>query len=102
MAAQRNPRGHIRLFSLPCGTSVSLECSHVRLDGVFTKFLWINIYDREGNEVTSACKLLPKNTRWRSCRAIDPSTPMLQLLRDLKVYCGRWVRIEFAGQIVEG
>ena len=43
MAAQRKPRGHIRFFSLPCGTSGCMECSHVRLDGIFTKFLWIDI-----------------------------------------------------------
>lgn len=99
MSAQRKPRGHERLFSFPSGTSASLECAHVRLDGRFTKFLWINFYDQAGNEVISACKLLPTNTRWHSCRAIDASTPMLQLLRDLAQHCGRWVRIEFANQI---
>ena len=101
MGTQRKVKGHERLFSFPSGTSASLECAHVWLDGCFTKFLWINFYDQAGNEVISACKLLPTNTRWHSCRAIDASTPMRQLLRDLTQHCGRWVRIEFANQIQE-
>jgi hypothetical protein len=98
MAAPRKPRGHERLFLFSNGISANLECAHTRLDGRFTKFLWANFYDKAGNE-TSACKLLPASpTRWKSCRPIDASAPMLQLLRDLKPYRGRWVRIQFADQ----
>lgn len=99
MAAPKIPRGHIRQFSLSCGVSGLVECSHVRLDGLFTKFLWFNLYDPMGREIASACKLLPTNTRWMSSRVINPSTPMLQLLRELTPHRGHWVRIEFADHI---
>ncbi|CAM3350959.1 hypothetical protein [Paracidovorax anthurii] len=99
MAAKRKPRGHERLFSLSNGTSVSLECAHALLGGRFTKFLWANLYDQAGREVASACKLLPGETRWHSCRAIDASGPMQELLRDLMPHRGQWVRIQFAYRV---
>lgn len=99
MAAQRTPRGHTRQFTLSCGVSGVMECTHTRLNGIFTKLLWINFYDHMGREIAIACKLLPTGTRWSSNRLIDPSPPMLQLLRDLMPHRGRWVRIEFADQI---
>lgn len=99
MAAQRKPRGHERLFLFSNDTSVSLECAHTRLGGVFTKFLWANVYDEKtGREVASACKLLSRETRWHSCRAIDASAPMQELLRDLMPHRGQWARIQFAYQ----
>ena len=99
MAPQRKPRGHTRFFVFPGGVGCDMECAHVRLDGVFTKFLWANFYDREGREVSSYCKLLAAQSRWNSARPINTSGPLQQLLRDLMPHRGKWVRIQFANQI---
>ncbi|MFT4190873.1 MAG: hypothetical protein QM617_05020 [Comamonas sp.] len=89
----RHPFGHYREFVLSDGTSGSLECAHVVLDGRFTRFLWIELYDAHGECLMSACKLNP-HRRWRSGRCI-PDRTLFEQIRSMPGYMpGRWARIE--------
>ena len=93
-AALRRMAGHSRLFSLAGGRSGYMECATFRLAGRFIKFLWINVYDAEGNEVLSACKVRPQ-ARFRSCRFLPSSWVFEQVMAAEGYRPNSWIRVQF-------
>lgn len=94
VSALRRMAGHSRLFNLADGSSGYIECASARLAGRLIKFLWVNVYDKAGNEVLSACKVRPQ-PRFRSSRVLSCSWTLEQLMQAEVYRPNAWIRVEF-------
>lgn len=93
-AALRRIAGHSRLFSLADGRSGYIECATFRLAGRFIKFLWVNVYDAQGHEVLSACKVKPQ-ARFRSSRFLPCSWIFERVMEAESYRPNAWIRLQF-------
>ena len=93
-AALRRIAGHSRFFNLTGGRSGHIECATFRIAGRFIKFLWVSVYDAEGNEVVSACKVHPQ-PRFRSSRFLPCSWIFEQVMAAEGYRPNSWIRVQF-------